>query len=599
LKRLHYFTAGALPVVGYLLGWLTPVWAAMVLSAGALVSERLTVGALAARLFRHGTDASQTGREPTILKFEEAVRLLLLGSGGGMLVAGMPLGWLPVLSAGIIALLAAPAGFSLLLVPYAALKAGLGIFRRPAGESAAALPEVRRCLISQGLGPTFLPWCRWCGVSSVRSYCTLQACLALGLLVAVTFLLTSGLDPMAAKAIIAVSLVGVAGIALAISDETQDLVQNLGRLEELQRHTEERCQFVKRLALAKSVEEAADISVGFVQALLGARRVSLMLPEGGKLRIAASRGIAPEVVRQVAVPVGERICGRVFEQGGPLVLEESAGEAPGQVLGLKGRGSSVTYPIMSAPMTTAQRQVGVLNATDKPGGRFSEQDLADLGFIAEASAIGLSNQLDRLELERVDFETIQALATTVEAKDTYVHGHSERVLTWAVATGRGLGLEEERLQTLSRGAELHDIGKLAIPDRILHARRRLTTEEWAIVREHPTRGVSLVRHLGFLRPTHPVILHHHERLDGSGYPEGLRGENIPLESRIIAVVDAYDAMTSERPYRRPLSHEEAVEELVRCSGIQFDPRCVEAFLKYISHANTPRDSRTETEAVVH
>jgi len=599
LKRLHYFTAGALPVVGYLVGWLTPVWAAMALSAGALVSERLTVGALAARLLRRGTDVPQTGREPTILKFEEAVRLILLGAGGGMLLAGMPLGWLPVLAAGIITLLAAPAGFSLLLVPYAALKAGLGIFRRSAGESAAALPEVRRCLISQALGLTFLPWCRWCGVSSIRSYCTLQACLALGLLVAVTFLLASGLDPTAAKAIIAVSLVGVAGIALAISDETQDLVQHLGRLEELHRHTEERCQFVKRLALAKSVEEAADISVGFVQALLGARRVSLMLPEGGKLRIAASRGIAPEVVRQVAVPVGERICGRVFEQGGPLVLEESAGEAPGQVLGLKGRGSSVTYPIMSAPMTTAQRQVGVLNATDKPGGRFSEQDLADLGFIAEASAIGLSNQLDRLELERVDFETIQALATTVEAKDTYVHGHSERVLTWAVATARELGLAEERLQTLSRGAELHDIGKLAIPDRILHARRRLTTEEWAIVREHPTRGVSLVRHLGFLKPTHPVILHHHERLDGSGYPEGLRGEGIPLEARIIAVVDAYDAMTSVRPYRRPLSHEEAVEELVRCSGVQFDPRCVEAFLKYISHASTPRDSRTDAEAVVH
>ena len=143
---------------------------------------------------------------------------------------------------------------------------------------------------------------------------------------------------------------------------------------------------------------------------------------------------------------------------------------------------------------------------------------------------------------------------------------------------RELGLSGPRLNALTHAAELHDIGKIAIPDEILKAPRQLTAEEWAIVQEHPRRGVEMIRHLEFLGPARDAILSHHERIDGRGYPNGLAGEDIPLEARIMAVIDSYDAMTSARPYRPPLTHEEAAEELRRCIGAQFDPRCVEAFL---------------------
>jgi HD-GYP domain-containing protein (c-di-GMP phosphodiesterase class II) len=126
---------------------------------------------------------------------------------------------------------------------------------------------------------------------------------------------------------------------------------------------------------------------------------------------------------------------------------------------------------------------------------------------------------------------------------------------------------------------LHDIGKLAVPDSVLQASRRLTQDEWAIIRDHPRRGADLIKHLRFLRDAQPAILYHHERLDGKGYPAGLVGDQIPLEAKILGVVDAYDAMTSERAYRSAMSHEAAVEELKHCSGTQFEPAVVDAFLR--------------------
>jgi HD-GYP domain-containing protein (c-di-GMP phosphodiesterase class II) len=174
----------------------------------------------------------------------------------------------------------------------------------------------------------------------------------------------------------------------------------------------------------------------------------------------------------------------------------------------------------------------------------------------------------------------------VEAKDPYTHGHSLRVQAWATAVGRELGLSEDQIQTLANAAELHDIGKLAVPDRILRAERSLTEDEWALVRQHPWRGVQMIQHIGFLKPALQIILYHHEGMDGRGYPEGRSGETIPLGSRILAVVDSYDAMTSLRPYRPALSHEEASAELRRCAGTQFDAVCVETFLGLLSDTVT-------------
>jgi HD-GYP domain-containing protein (c-di-GMP phosphodiesterase class II) len=311
-----------------------------------------------------------------------------------------------------------------------------------------------------------------------------------------------------------------------------------------------------------------------------------MVVKGGALRIAASCGIPREVAEQVAVSLSDRISGRVFSTGRAVVLDDPVHQMPDLALGLEGKGASASLPLVSAPMGANGHKVGCINATDKPGGRFSPTDLAELEFVAEAAGISLASLVARQDLERANYDTIRALALAVEAKDPYTHGHSLRVQAWASALGRELGLGEDQMHTLEYAAELHDIGKLAVPDRILRAERSLTNDEWTLVRQHPWRGVQMIQHIEFLKPALQIILYHHERMDGRGYPEGRSGEAIPLESRILAVVDSYDAMTSLRPYRPALSHEEASSELRRCSGTQFDADYVETFLGLLSEAET-------------
>ena len=181
-----------------------------------------------------------------------------------------------------------------------------------------------------------------------------------------------------------------------------------------------------------------------------------------------------------------------------------------------------------------------------------------------------------------------ALALTIEARDPYTKGHCERLSQTAASLGRALGLGEEDLRALHRGGYLHDIGKVGVPDSILLKPAPLTPEEAAIMRRHPEIGDSLCAPLQSLRAVRPIILGHHERIDGSGYPAGLRGDDVPLLAQIVGIVDVYDALTSRRPYRDALSHEEAVKfVLEETHAGRFNPRHVEAFLETVEHAPAP------------
>jgi len=183
---------------------------------------------------------------------------------------------------------------------------------------------------------------------------------------------------------------------------------------------------------------------------------------------------------------------------------------------------------------------------------------------------------------------IYALAATVDAKDHYTYGHSRKVSEYSVAMAEALGLPQDRIATIRAASLLHDIGKVGIPDSILSKQGPLTDEEWEPVKVHPKLGVEILRHIIDLVNCLPAILHHHERYDGKGYPSGLKGENIPLEGRILAVADAYDAMTSPRPYREQLSPQQAINELKRCAGTQFDPELVEVFCRIIESTPSRR-----------
>ncbi len=174
--------------------------------------------------------------------------------------------------------------------------------------------------------------------------------------------------------------------------------------------------------------------------------------------------------------------------------------------------------------------------------------------------------------------TIKALAAAVEAKDPYTAGHSDRVTRYAEKIARQIGLTEEEVCRISYAAILHDIGKIGISSSILHKPGRLTPEEYQEICEHPAIGAHILSSIELLGDIIPMVYHHHEWYNGKGYPQGLAGEEIPLGARIIAVADAFDAMTSNRPYRTGLSFEQAVAEIQRQSGIQFDPRVAQTLL---------------------
>jgi response regulator RpfG family c-di-GMP phosphodiesterase len=188
-------------------------------------------------------------------------------------------------------------------------------------------------------------------------------------------------------------------------------------------------------------------------------------------------------------------------------------------------------------------------------------------------------ELDRAlnSLEGAYRSTLKALTAALETRDSETHGHSERVVSYSLRLGREYGLNSDEMKSLEFGSLLHDIGKIGVPDSILRKPAKLTDEEWVRMREHPLHGQQILRGIEFLQGAARVVAQHHEKWDGSGYPLGLRADDIDICARIFAVADAFDAITSDRVYRRGKSYEAAAQELDDWAGRQFDPKVVEAF----------------------
>lgn len=184
-----------------------------------------------------------------------------------------------------------------------------------------------------------------------------------------------------------------------------------------------------------------------------------------------------------------------------------------------------------------------------------------------------------MNMKKVYFDTIQALVTAIEAKDPYTRGHSDRVAHYANLISNEMNLSEKYANSLNCAALLHDIGKIGVPEHILNKPGKLSEEEFEKVKTHPVLGATIVKKIDFMADSSLFIRYHHERQDGTGYPEGLIGDNIPLGAAILSVADAYDALTSDRPYRKAKSPEDAIEEIEKNSGTQFKPEVVRALKK--------------------
>jgi HD-GYP domain-containing protein (c-di-GMP phosphodiesterase class II) len=238
--------------------------------------------------------------------------------------------------------------------------------------------------------------------------------------------------------------------------------------------------------------------------------------------------------------------------------------------------------ILMFPLSSKESLTGIFALFyPKVVGELEREEIEVVGAIAAQASLAIENAALYEDIERSYFSTVKALARAIEVKDPYTHGHSERVTEYALLIAEAMELDEREKQKLKYAATLHDIGKIGIAGRVLNKPGALTDEEYLHVKTHPLLGDTIVEPVEFLQGPRPIILHHHERFDGKGYPDGLKGNDIPLSARILSVADAFEAMRSDRPYRKALSLESALEELMRNSGSQFDPGVVQAFLSIL------------------
>jgi len=232
---------------------------------------------------------------------------------------------------------------------------------------------------------------------------------------------------------------------------------------------------------------------------------------------------------------------------------------------------SATYVV--GPIAVEDRPAWIVATL--PGGHFGDRELRLFGSLAYQAKLAIANVSNYEGLERTFVSTVEALANALEANDEYTSTHARWISDLSLRVGRELGLDEPVLKRLELGALLHDIGKIGIPSSILSKPGRLTADERRVIESHPALGEQIIAPIDRLQDVRPIVRHCHERWDGRGYPDALAGEEIPLESRIIFVWDAYHAMTTDRPYRKRLSHPEAVRRLGEGAGTQFDAHVVE------------------------
>ncbi|NPA39623.1 MAG: GAF domain-containing protein [Thermodesulfobacteria bacterium] len=327
-------------------------------------------------------------------------------------------------------------------------------------------------------------------------------------------------------------------------------------------------------------EEIRRRSIEAIMELLNCEAASLLFydEEKEELYFDVALGEKAEKVKTIRLKLGQGIAGWVALHKEPLIINDVQND-PRFFKGADKKSGFTTRNMICVPVMVRNKLLGVIQAINKRQGDFTEEDLELLTALSHQIAVAIENARLYNELKETFFNVVFALADTIEKRDPYTGGHTRRVMTYSVAIGEEMGLPKDQLELLKLSAILHDIGKIGIKDDVLLKQSRLTKEEYELIKKHTIFGEEILKHIKQMKEVIPGVKYHHERPDGKGYPEGLKGDQIPLIARIIAVADTFDAMVTDRPYRKGLSFETAIEELKRCSGTQFDPKAVEAFIK--------------------
>lgn len=398
---------------------------------------------------------------------------------------------------------------------------------------------------------------------------------------------------------------GEVKVAVANALERHRLTNENARLLELT----ELFKISESIATIHDEQKLMDFILKAALERVDAERGSLMLttPDGKALEVAASVGV-PEDITQQMVDAGSSISGWVAKHRVPLRVED-IGQNPdlAEISRNLDDASFVSVPLErklnldnirgGKSKQSGQRVLAVLNVNRKRGGGcFTEGDLKTLNIVASHGAVALENVRLLQDVEDAHLATIQSMALALEAKDAYTHGHSERVRNFSVMAALRLGMNARDIGILRLGALLHDVGKIGVQDSILNKIENLATEDWQQITRHPIIGFEVLEPVGFLTAEHlSLVRSHHERLDGTGYPDGLGPEDQDERVRIIAVADTYDAMFSNRAYRKGLSPEKIIVELKRCAGVTLDPRIIKLFTEMIESGEISRYADTEPD----
>jgi len=324
------------------------------------------------------------------------------------------------------------------------------------------------------------------------------------------------------------------------------------------------------------IDKVLNLSLESTLKLLDATAGSIMLLDEKEkyLTVVVSSGLSKEFA-EVKEKLGEGIAGYVAKTGKPLFLKKDMKDTPFE----KYKKERKIKDALSVPIRAKDKIIGAFNVDNKRQGTFTQSDLRLFTILAFEVGAAIENARLYQDIKQGLLNTVEALAMAVDAKDSYTKGHSDRVVKYSLAIAKEMNLPKEEIEEIEISARLHDVGKIGVSGKILGKQTGLTEEEWNVIKKHPTTSVKILEPVDFSPEIVSCVLSHHERLDGKGYPNGISKDEIPLGASIIKVADAYDAMTSDRPYRKALSFEKAICELKKHSGTQFHPEVVEAFLK--------------------
>ncbi|MCP5003831.1 MAG: response regulator [Planctomycetes bacterium] len=328
-----------------------------------------------------------------------------------------------------------------------------------------------------------------------------------------------------------------------------------------------------------NVDEFLNLCLKQINEKLKIKRSSIMLFEDGKedeLTVKICQGFKNSYILGKVQKIGKGIAGCVAIDKKPILVKDVSREDRFKT---HKRGDYMTNSFISVPLFLDKRFIGVMNVSDKISGEdFFESDLNFLCTVANQISIALENDELYKAFEENCFNTVKFLVNLIEVKDTYTGGHSQRVSEYASSIADVVGVSAREKKILNHAAQLHDIGKVVISELILNKPDKLDEAELKMVQSHPVVGENILEPLDFLKEAKLLIRGHHESFDGNGYPDKKGGEDIPILTKIMTIADAFDAITSQRTYHTPLKVDDAISELRRMSGVQFDPSLVDAFV---------------------